>query len=315
MNLGRMFGRAAVIAIAIVALAGAKVTWAVPVSDCLGAALSFSLLSFAADGDIDVGVGNAAKVTSPLCFISGEVGAGNDVALGNNGLYSGDAITFGSITLDNYAKVLGECVTDGGSVTKKVGASCGSTDTTGSNGLLGLLDEAYFDGGFFACDVAGGSPTSSIPAVNIAAGKQLTITDTVSGGLNLIDVPSLTLGNSSTLTLSGGSTDTLVLRVDGNTSIVHGAKIVLAGGLTPFSVVIAAQGGISFWGNSTTINGTMLVGQPFNSGDRACPAGSGATINGALLCEDDLSMGLNARVNYEPAFLVHVPSANCSSPE
>ena len=57
-----------------------------------------------------------------------------------------------------------------------------------------------------------------------------------------------------------------------------------------------------------TVNGTVLSGQPFNSADRECPIGSGVTVNGALLREDDLSIGPNARVNFLPAFAVHVPS-------
>ena len=302
--------RGVVIAIALIAFMGARVSWAGESTDCLGSALAFSLFSFAQDGDIEIGVGNAAKVSSSLCFLSGEIGAGGDIALGNNGLYTGDVVSFGAITLNNYAKVMGTCATNGGPVTRKTGATCGSTDTSGTNSLLGLADEAYFDGGAFACDVSIDSPTQSLPAVVLGASKKFTISDTVTGGLNLIDVPSMALGNSSTLTLWGGATDTLVLRIDGNTTIGSGAKIVLAGGLTPFQVVIAAQGGISAWGNSTTINGTMLVGQPFNSADRACPVGSGATINGALLCEDDLSMGPNPRVNYLPAFQVHVPDSS-----
>ncbi len=297
---------------AIVVIMGAFICARVTVAaaqDSLGSALSFSLLSFASDGDVEIGIGNASKVTSSLCF-NGEVGAGNDIVLGNNGLYSGDVISYeGDITLNNYAKVQGQCVTSGGAVTLKVGASCaGGTDTTGSNGLLSLLDYANQDGGYFACDVASGTPTYSASAINIAAGKQFTITDTVSGGLNFIDVPSMTIGNSATLFLSGGASDTVVLRVDGNTSIGYGAKIMLTGGLTPFNVVIATQGGISFWGNSSTVNGTVLNGQPFNFNGRECPIGSGVTVNGAVLCEDDLSMGPNARVNFEPAFAVQVPS-------
>jgi len=208
----------------------------------------------------------------------------------------------------------GECVTSGGAVTLKIGARCGGgVDTSDTNGLLDVLDFAQLDGGYFACDVASGTPTLSAPAIDIAAGKQFTVTDTVTGGLNFIDVPSMAIGNSATLFLSGGASDTLVLRVDGNTSIGYGAKIALKGGLTPFNVVIATQGGISFWGNSSTVNGTVLNGQPFNFADRECPISSGVTVNGAVLCEDDLSMGPNARVNFEPAFAVTVPST-CSTP-
>jgi hypothetical protein len=281
--------------------------------DCLGAALGFSLLSLADDGSVDVGVGNGSKLTTPLCYISGEVGAGSNIALGNNDLTGGDVISYnGSIALNNYATVQGQCVTSQGpgSVTKNVGATCGSIDTSGTNGLLDFLDEAAWDASFFACDVYGGTPTQSIPAINIADGKTFTVTDSVTGGLNFIDVPSLAIGNSATLVLSGGPLDTVVLRVDGNTSIGHGAKIVLTGGLTPFGVVIAAQGGVSSWGNSTTVNGTILVGEPYaEEPDFNCSVGSGATVNGAILCGNNLTVGPNARVNFQPAFAVNVPCA------
>ena len=59
----------------------------------------------------------------------------------------------------------------------------------------------------------------------------------------------MAIGNSATLFLSGGPSDTVVLRVDGNTTIGYGAKIALTGGLTSVNVVIATQGGINFWGN------------------------------------------------------------------
>jgi hypothetical protein len=280
--------------------------------DGLGSALGFSLLSLSEDGQVALGVGNASKVTSPLSIIdiNGEVGAGGNIVIGNNTLAAGDVITFdGTITLDNYAKVQGQCVTSQGpgSVITKVGASCGSTDTTGTNALLYFLDFAALDASFFACDVQTGSPTQSIPAINIAAGKTFTVTDAVSGGLNFIDVPSVAVGNSATLVLNGGPSDTVVLRIDGSTSLGNGAKIALTGGLTPFTVVIAAQGGISSWLNSTTVAGTTLVGLPFEDDGLNCTIGSGATITGAVLCSNDLTFGPNARVNFLPAFLVSVP--------
>jgi hypothetical protein len=207
---------------------GMRTTEAATASQSLGLALGFSLLSFADDGDVEVGVGNASKVTTPVCFIFGGVGAGGDIVLGNNGSYCGDAISdSGSITVNNWTKVMNKCVTGGGPVNLKTGASCGGTDTSGSNPLLGALALAYINGGFFACDVQNGTPTQSLPAINLAASKQMTIADTVSGGLNFIDVPSMALGNSSTLTLSGGASDTVVLRVDGDTSIGHSARILL----------------------------------------------------------------------------------------
>jgi len=112
----------------------------------------------------------------------------------------------------------------------------------------------------------------------------------------------MTLGNSSTLTLSGGADDTVVLRVDGALRLGSGAKIVLASGLTPADVVIVDEGGITSWGSSTTVNGTIL-----SAG--TCTIGSGVTINGAVLCGENFTVGANARVSSLPAFAVSVPSA------
>jgi hypothetical protein len=106
---------------------------------------------------------------------------------------------------------------------------------------------------------------------------------------------------------------TLVLRIDGLTSIGDGAKIVVANGLNARQVVIATLGGISSWGNSTTINGTILNGlakepllkRVFDPQD--CTIGSGATVNGALIYMDDISIGANARITSLPASAVIVP--------
>jgi len=307
-------------------------------NDDLGSALSFSALSFSDNGNLNVGVGNASTVSGPpskqvssstiIELVGAEVGAGGNIVLGNNGLFSNDVISSdGSITLDNYTKVLGQCVTNtGGTVTLNTGASCaGGTDSTGNNELLGLLSAADNDANNFVCDVFNGSPTESGPAINIPAGQTRAIT--LSPGLNFIDIPSLTLGNSSSLVLSAPSNmsqammqrrgATVVLRVDGLTRIGDGAKVVLTNGLSARQVVIATQGGISSWGNSSTINGTILNGQPVPqikedlqraTDPDACTIGSSATINGALLCEDDISIGANARIASMPASAVLVPA-------
>jgi hypothetical protein len=271
-------------------------------------ALGFSLESFSDTGTVAVGVGNASRVTTPLCFVFGGIGGASGISLGNNGAFCGDAISGGPIVVNNYTKVFKKCITLGDPVTLKTGATCADTDTTGNNPLLVAFFASFLSGGFFACNVQTGNATQTEPAINLAASKKLTITDGNPGGLNLIDVPSMTLGNSSTLTLSGGSSDTVVLRVDGASSIGHSAKILLTGGLTPFSVVIATQGGISFWGNSTTVNGTILNGLPFSTTGQNCTIGTGATISGAVLCENNLSIGANLRLDYEPAIAVDIPN-------
>jgi hypothetical protein len=274
----------------------------------LGKALEFSLLGLSSDGDIDVGVGNASLVKRSQ-ITGGEIGAGGDLVFGDGAMTDGDAIAPGGpITLQNYASVAGKCVTNGSTVNLKVGAKCGSIDNSGSNPLLGLLNQADADSLQFACDVFNDSATSTLGDVKLGASKKSTIT--VSGGPNLLDLSSLILGNSSTLTIKGGASDTVVLRVTGDTRIGHSARILLGGGLTPNHVVIATQGGISFWGNSTTVTGTILDSDGTKEMSyQDCTAGTGTTINGALICGDDLTLGANARVNFNPAELVMVPKS------
>jgi hypothetical protein len=310
MNKNGLKAKIATMLVVAVAFLGARVPNAsagLGGGDNLGHALGFSLLSLADDGVIDLGVGNSGKVTSPLCYFSGDVGTGGDIQLGNNGSYSGNAVSFnGNIILNNYTKVAGQCVTNypifNGVTILNHGAHCGYVDDSGNNFLLLKLLKAAIDGLLFYCDVQNGYPTQSEGVVNLGASKKLTITDLNPGCLNFIDVTSMALGNSSTLTLSGGPSDTVVVRVDGPMSIGSGAKIVLAGGLTPVDVVIVDGGGITSWQSSTTLNGTII-------GAGTCTIGSGATINGAVICGLNLTMGANARVNSLPAFAVNVPSA------
>jgi hypothetical protein len=308
-------GKSLIVMVALSSFIGMNATSALAQSDNLASALAYSILSFAEESGSSIVVGNSARAIDSS--ISGNVGASVAISLGSNSLFGGSVLVIegvDGITVGNWTKVLGKCGTDNDSpVTLKVGASCGSVSMDGDG--FDVVPPVY-DSNYFACNIRDATATQSIPGVNITAGKLFTITDEVSGGLNVIDVPSLTLGNSSTLTLSGGSSDTLALRVDGSTSIGNGAKILLAGGLTPSSVVIATQGGISSWSNSATIDGTVLNGldqSDFDVPTAACTTGSGTTLNGALLCGGDIRLGANSRVNFQPADLVHVPIV-CTEP-
>jgi hypothetical protein len=306
MNIRVLTRKSLIVLVALLAIIGMQASQASAQTDNLSSALQFSLLTAAFDGETDIA--NGSKV-------SGWIGAPDSVVIGNNGRYNGSVLSVeGTIVLGNWTKVLGRCATIlSNPIITGVGASCGSYDTEDEGGQDAIVP--ILDSGYFSCNVTEGIATQSIPAVNVAAGRHFTITDAISGGFNLIDIPSVTLSNSSTLTLSGGSSDTLVLRVDGNTIIGSGAKIVLTGGLSPSAVVIATQGGISSWKSSTTISGTIVNGLDFVTGGptESCITGSGTTINGALICTGGIQLGANARVNLQPADLVHLPNI-CDKP-
>lgn len=272
----------------------------------LGAAADFALLSDAGP----MTLGNSAVILG----VSTNVGAtySNIKIGGNNTKIDGDVIATlfengpgATIALANYAHVLGACVTDGGAITLGSGATCGSQDTTNTNPDITLIANAVDQEEVFDQAVSCEAPTQSIAAIAPAAGKTMTITDTVTGGLNVISTPSIAMGNSSVLILNGGSTDSVILETAGSISMGFGAKIVLQGGLMAQNVWITSTtepAGFNppasppsvFINNSSVINGTV------HGGD-TCTLGSGVTINGAMICDYGLTTGPNLRMHFAPA--------------
>ena len=265
----------------------------------LGDALNFAALSDTGD----VIISNTARVSVNALGAA----AGQNVTLGNTSLDSNDVIaTSGVVTLGNYAKVKGECITNGGAVVLGTGAKCGSTDTSGSNAKLALVSQALTDVGTFESALASQTPTQTLGPISLAAGKKTTVTDTVAG-LNIIQVDSITLGNSSTLTISGASSDFTVLNIVGDLSIGSGAHLALTGGIISSHVLINVQGTIPTWLNSTVIGATIVAP---NSG---VTAGSGAKLDGAIIADGTITFGPNATLIFQPS-LVDVPSGTPPPP-
>jgi hypothetical protein len=233
----------------------------------LGNALDFSALS--TGGDVEIN--NVAKVSANAL---GDAG-GSNVTLGSNSLAGGDAIAFPGdiVILGNFSKVKGACITgSGGAVDLGIGAKCGSTDTTGGNGKLTVKADAITDVGTFETALTSFTPTIPLGPVTLAAGKKGSIVVPNGGVLNVIEVPSVKLGNSSTLTLIGdNSGQSLVLRIDGNLDIGSGARILLSG-ISVNEVLIYVGGSVASWGNTTAVGATLLAP------NSACAAGSGAKI-------------------------------------
>jgi hypothetical protein len=265
----------------------------------LGNALDFSALS--TTGDVDIN--NVAKVGVAAIGPQGDV-AGSNVTLGSNSLAGGDAISSpGNVNaLGNFSKVSGECITGaGGAVHLGTGAKCVlGEDTSGTNGKLTVFADAITDVGTFVTALTAATPTETLGPVTLADGKKTTLTDTVAG-LNIVEVPSVTLGNSSTLTLSGPAGDTVVLEITGNLKIGSGARILLAGGLTPADVIIYVGGAVTSWGNTTTVNGTILAP------NSPIAAGSGAKVTGAIIGNGNVTFLQNATLTFEPS-LVDIPT-------
>jgi hypothetical protein len=114
-----------------------------------------------------------------------------------------------TITMLNYGHVTGACVTDGTTIPTSIflhtGATCGSEVADPNSPLIGNLADAVDNEEIVDAAILCQEPTEMLPAIVLGAGKKMTIP--VAAGLNVIVTPSITLGNSSVLTLSGGSSD------------------------------------------------------------------------------------------------------------
>jgi len=303
----------------LVALLTAAMLPATAGATTLGGALAFSALSTSTtDG---VTLGKFAQVgTTPL----GSVG-GDFVSLGgSNSSTGGDVIGVATVEVGNYSQVKGECVSNGGpgSITFGLPVSppskfqhcvLGASDS-GSPKLTDLAnaisDVATFDTALLAFP-----PTDTLPAKTITSkffpplSPANTITDTVSGGLNVIEIPSVTIASSRTLYLQGTGApgETLVLEITGDLSIANSSKIVLSG-LSPVDVLIYVGGKVALWGSSTTVEGTVLA-----PGTDPINVGSQAKVDGAVIGGGDVTFLDNAKLLFDPT-IVDIPSGPPSTP-
>ena len=231
-----------------------------------------------------------------------------------------------TITMLNYGHVTGACVTDGTTIPTSIflhtGATCGSEVADPNSPLIGNLADAVDNEEIVDAAILCQEPTEMLPAIVLGAGKKMTIP--VAAGLNVIVTPSITLGNSSVLTLSGGSADSVVLATtgspgEGKINVGDSAKIVLAG-LSPQNVWISstpepqgfnppasAANASLILKNSSVINGTL-------HGGFTCSIGSSVTINGAIICDYGLTAGHNLTVNFKPATGLSLPDCITDDP-
>jgi hypothetical protein len=309
-----------VIYTAIVALALGSISSIANAQNTLGPALNFAILGDAGP----VTIGNSAL----LIGAGANVGASyNKITLGgNNSKYNGNVIVSNFeftppdpgrvIQLSNYATVTGTCASAGGTVIPGVGATCAAVVTTNSNPFITLLENALNQEETWD-DVVNCQPaTQTILEINLGASQKQTIFTNVPGGLTVVSTPKITLGNSSTLALSGAINDKLILTTPDNITLGFGAKIVLAGGLLPQNVLIQAasepaeegsneQIGMVKLANSTSLSGTLHCGNK-------CTLGSGVNLTGAILADEGITAGPNLRLTFAPLTGISLPA--CPAP-
>jgi len=259
----------------------------------LGGALAFSALSTGGD----VFINNVAKVgTNDL----GSVGGLDDVTLGNNSFAGDEAIATDTVTIGNFSKVRGECITNSGAGSIITGLPvdsfpfpkhCGSASESGP---LTDLTDGITDTGLFESALTGFTgPITPHAPITLASNGTTTITGVA--GLNVIKITGdVKLGSVSKLTLAGPAGAEVVLWITGDLSVGDGAKILVSG-ISNFDVVIYVGGTIASWLNSTSVTATLLVP------NSDCAVGSGAKVDGAVICGGDVTFKENATLLYDPS--------------
>jgi len=258
-----------------------------------------------------MGRGNASSPDS----VSGDVIGSANSSQGLN--CSGNAPGTTAICLGNDSEVAGLCATGGGAIDSPTECSFGS-DTTGSNSeVTGLLPQAD------SAVVSVSASLAALPATQtlaeIALGTRGSTTITTTTGLNVISIPAITTGTNSTITITAGPTDTVVINVgsssaSGGLQLGNGASVVLSGGITPDRVLFNLVGASATaqLGNNTVFNGTILAPQgQFTSGDGNTP--NPVLINGALLFGGSVSIGNNTNLNFYPFVGVSTGGGGSSS--
>ena len=245
-----------------------------------------------------MGRGNASSPDT----VSGDVIGSANSSQGLN--CSGNAPGTTAICLGNDSEVAGLCATGGGAIDSPSECSVGA-DTSGSNSdvttLLPQADSAI---------VSASAILAALPATQtlaeIALGTRGSTTITTSPGVNVISIPAITTGTNSTITITAGPTDTVVINMGsssepGSLQLGNGASVVLSGGITPDRVLFNLVGTSSTaqLGNNTVFNGSILAPQgQFTSGDGNTP--NPVLINGALLFGGSVSIGNNTNLNFYP---------------
>jgi hypothetical protein len=276
------FRIATVIAVSL-ALAAPAVAFATD----LGHALNFAALS---TGN-NVIIGNGAGVA--------DLAIGGKAATIQKGAGVGEVVTNpGKIILGPGAGA-DSCITAGAVVKVGKNADCSTIDTSGSNPELTTLSDAIADTATFV-NAASSQPATALPAVKVAKNGNQTITDTVSGGLNVFSIPSINIANGGTLEVSGGASDHALLLVAGNVKVGPDAVIDTTGGLPRTSLLILSSGRSVTVGHDGVLDATVVAP------NANCILGPNAATEGAYICGKHVSVNHDAGLLGE-ASTVSVP--------
>ncbi len=245
-----------------------------------------------------MGRGNASAPDT----VSGDVIASANTSTGLNCAKNAPGTT--AICLGNDSEIAGQCATGGGAIDTPGECSLGA-DVSGANpDVTTLMPQANSAIVSFSASVAALSATQTL--AEIALGTRGAVNITTTTGVNVISIPAITTGANSTITITAGPADTVVINVgsssaSGSIQLGNGASVVLSGGITPDRVLFNLVGSSTAaqLGNNTVFNGSILAPQgQFTSGDGNTP--NPVLINGALLFGGSITIGNNTNLNFYP---------------
>ncbi len=213
--------------------------------------------------------GQLNGVLSAGASIAATAAAGTGILFRTEAQVDGDIATGGAdVTTGSYAFVPGttETLVAGGQIVARVdelGAETGAfVDTTGTGDLVVLCAADQTKMAAAAAVLDGLTQTEDRGTMVIRRRGSGAIDTTGDPQPAVIDMTKLRVGGRSTLTITAGATDVVVLRAARTIRIGFGAEIVLAGGLLPENLL--------FYGKGT---GNCRVGRTVTgSGSFYCPA-------------------------------------------
>ncbi len=144
----------------------------------------------------------------------------------------------------------------------------------------------------------------SVPKLGTINGTQ-TITAAISGGLNVLGITGINLGNGQTLTLSGPSGTEFIFNDSGNVTLNSG-KILLTRGLTASDVVFNITGTGTIQTSGGLGNESVLTGIFIDPNSIALSPGK---VVGELIGGGSIDLASGAEVIGSPASSVPEPAS------
>lgn len=215
------------------------------------------------------------------------VGAIGKMTIGSRATVSSDADALGKLVLRNRAIVGGTCAS---LIQPKVpkSASCNMTEVGPGSALVPL--NLIPTSGVTFCPAAGSSQT----ALNLKRGASQTLS--ALSGTQVFDFPSIKLGRSSVLTISGPSDAVVIIDDSGIFKMAKNAVITFTGGIPVSNILIlVGSTGATARQPDVTIGAATVNATLFSAG--ACTLGAGATMVGQMYCGGNVKVGRGATIS------------------